>query len=73
MGLVSEITTADTLMQRATTLAEIILEAPADTLKFTKQFFSNTAGYGFEEAFAEEHDRAFLEVILPKAKQGFKK
>ncbi|WP_371371922.1 enoyl-CoA hydratase/isomerase family protein [Sporomusa aerivorans] len=67
MGLVSEIVDDGTLIQRATTLAEIILEAPVDTLEFTKQFFASTAGHGFEKSFYEEHDRAFREVLLPKA------
>lgn len=73
MGLVSEIVDDGTLIQRATRLAELILEAPIDTLEFTKQFFARTAGQGFEKSFCEEHDRAFHEILLPKVKEGLKK
>lgn len=73
MGLVSEIVDDGSLIQRATRLAETILEVPIDTLEFTKQFFASTAGQGFEKSFYEEHDRAFHEILLPKAKEGLKR
>jgi enoyl-CoA hydratase len=53
------------LVDRACALARTILEAPSQTLRFTKGFFTGSAAAAFEESFQVEHDRAFREVILP--------
>lgn len=64
IGLVSEIVEAEKLMERALQLGAAILEAPLATLQFTKRFFTESGGRGFEESFRIEHDRAFQEIIL---------
>lgn len=71
IGLVSEVVEHDELLQRATHLAKTILEAPLDTLEFTKSYLINNSGKGFEESFYFEHDKAFQEVLLIKAKKEF--
>jgi enoyl-CoA hydratase/carnithine racemase len=73
MGLVSEIVESGELLLRAIQIGKEILEAPTDTIKFVKEYFSGNAGKGFEESFHVEHDRAFQDVLLPKAKNGFKR
>lgn len=66
LGLLSEVVDdGAALLPRANALARTILEAPDDTLRFTKRFFA-TPGIGFEEAFQVEHDKAFREVLLPR-------
>ena len=64
IGLVSEVVERKKLLERALQLAATILEAPAATLQFTKKYFSENGGKGFEESFRIEHDRAFQEIIL---------
>lgn len=64
IGLVSEVVEQDKLLERALQLASTILEAPVATLRFTKRYFSESGGRGFEESFRIEHDRAFQEIIL---------
>jgi len=54
------------LLERALQLAESILEAPRDTLRFIKGVFKENGGKGFEESFRREHDRAFREVLFKK-------
>ncbi|HJV46992.1 MAG TPA: enoyl-CoA hydratase/isomerase family protein [Bacillota bacterium] len=73
IGLVSEVVEDDELLQRATHLAKTILEAPIDTLEFTKTYFIANSGKGFEESFYLEHDKAFQEILLKKAKKSFNK
>lgn len=72
IGLVSEIVEDGELLEKAIRLGKIILEAPSDTIQFTKAYFIGNSGKGFEDCFEIEHDKAFREVLLPKAKQGFK-
>jgi enoyl-CoA hydratase/carnithine racemase len=67
IGLVSEVVEPEKLVERALQLAATILEAPLTTLKFTKWFFTENGGKGFEESFLIEHDRAFQEITLIKA------
>lgn len=71
IGLVSEVVEPERLLERALQLAATILEAPSATLLFTKRFFTESGGRGFEESFLIEHDRAFHEIILarPDGKQ----
>ena len=72
IGLVSEIVEDGELLEKSIRLGKIILEAPSDTIKFTKAYFIGNSGKGFEDCFEIEHDQAFREVLFPKAKQGFK-
>jgi enoyl-CoA hydratase/carnithine racemase len=72
IGLVSQVFKDNELLGQAIQIGKTILEAPMDTLKFTKQFFIGNSGKGFEESFIIEHDEAFRKVLLPKAEKGFK-
>ena len=65
IGLLNEVVQGEDLMDRALQLAADILEAPPETLHFAKGMMDGSAGRGFEEAFAVEHDRAFREALLP--------
>jgi enoyl-CoA hydratase len=73
IGLVSEVVSSEELISRATQIANSILESPVDALQFTKSYFTSNEGRGFEESFYIEHDKAFQEVLLRKAKQGLKR
>lgn len=64
VGLVAEIVAPDGLLPAAERLARKILEAPADAIRFTKACMARSHGRDFDAAFAEEHDRAFREVLL---------
>lgn len=64
LGLVRQVVPASTLASSARALAALILEAPADALRFTKQRFTESGGLDFDRCLAEEHDRAFRELIL---------
>lgn len=72
IGLVSGIFENNQVLDQAIAQAREILKAPWDTLEFTKTNFIKSAGRGFEESFYNEHDKAFREILIPKAKQGFK-
>jgi len=71
IGLVSEITNSSDLLQRAVEIADTIMEAPLDTIKYIKSYFISNTDKGFEGSFLIEHDKAFRDIILPKAKKGF--
>lgn len=73
IGLVSGIVSADRLMDEALRIARNILEAPPETLRFVKSCLSSSGGRDFEESFRIEHDRAFREILLPRARKGLKK
>lgn len=64
IGLVSAVERDELLLERAIQLGQSVMEAPAATLQFTKRFFGENAGKGFEESFNIEHDLAFREIIL---------
>jgi enoyl-CoA hydratase/carnithine racemase len=64
VGLVVEVVAASELLATAERLALKILEAPADAIRFTKACMARSHGRDFDAAFAEEHDRAFQEVLL---------
>ena len=66
IGLVSEVVEPERLLERALLLAATILEAPLATLEFTKRFFTESGGWGFDESFLIEPDRAFQEIILAR-------
>ena len=65
IGLLTEICRAHRLLERALELAQGIVEAPSQALRFTKSLFIANGGRGFEESFELEHDRAFREILLP--------
>ena len=66
IGLVSSVEENGLVLERALQLAESIMEAPRDTLRFIKGVFRENCGKGFEESFRREHDRAFREVLFKK-------
>ncbi|MDA8334593.1 MAG: enoyl-CoA hydratase/isomerase family protein [Peptococcaceae bacterium] len=70
IGLVSQVTAPDELLDRAILMSKTILEAPMDTIRFTKAFLCGNSGKGFKESFSIEHDEAFQKILLPKATQG---
>ncbi len=70
IGLVSTVEGEDILLERALQIGASILEAPRDTLRFAKGFFTENPGNGFEESFRREHDRAFREVLFRKMTPG---
>jgi len=72
IGLISQVIEDEELLDKAIQLGRTILEAPSDTLTFTKGFFIRNTGKGFEESFIVEHDEAFRKILLPKAVLGFK-
>lgn len=71
IGLVSEIGETDNLLQRSIEIGNEILQAPSNTIKFIKEYFTENTNKGFEEAFHIEHDKAFQDILLPKAEKGF--
>ena len=70
LGLTSEVMEGSGLLPQAIRLGQEILKAPADTIKYAKECFTRNAG--FEESFQIEHDKAFRDILLPKARNGFK-
>lgn len=64
LNLVSQVVPPEALLDAARALARLVLEAPADALRFVKERISRSGGEGFDRCFAEEHDRAFNELIL---------
>jgi enoyl-CoA hydratase/carnithine racemase len=64
IGFVSKVEEDDKMLESAVQMARSICEAPATTLRFTKEFFTRNAGKGFEESFEIEHDKAFRQIIL---------
>jgi enoyl-CoA hydratase/carnithine racemase len=73
IGLLSEVVEEGRLLDRALETAATILESPSETLRFTKGYFLENAGKGFEESFRVEHDEAFREILLPRAAKGLKR
>jgi len=72
MGLVSQVVEGEDLLDKAIEIGKTILDAPTDTLTFTKAFFIKNSGKGFEESFSIEHDESFQKILLPKAALRFK-
>lgn len=70
IGLASGIVEADRLMDEALLVAKTILEAPPETLRFVKGYLAASGGKDFEESFRVEHDLAFREILLPRARKG---
>src|SRR4030065_540284 len=68
IGLVNEIVEGTELLERAVQIGMTILEAPLETIQFTKQYLVDNAGQRFEEAFLIEHDKAFREILLKRVR-----
>jgi enoyl-CoA hydratase len=68
LHLVREVVYDDALVATARALAEKIAAAPPQAVAFLKARFVESPGRGFEETFAEEHDRAFREHLLVPGK-----
>ncbi len=66
IGLVSEVVSEDLLMERALAIGTSIVQAPAETVEYTKGFFTGNTDKGFEESFQIEHDRAFRDFLLKR-------
>ena len=66
IGLVSEVLPTDDLLPRALEFARMIVEAPAEILRFTKEYMNANLGADFEESFRLEHDEVFDRKYLPK-------
>ncbi len=70
IGLVTRIVDAGRLLEEARRAAAGILEASPETLRFLKGYLAASGGRGFEESFRVEHDAAFREILLPRARKG---
>lgn len=70
IGLVGAIVDADRLLDEAFVVAKGILEAPSETLRFVKGYLTACGGRDFEESFRVEHDVAFRDILLPRARKG---
>jgi enoyl-CoA hydratase len=68
LHLVREVVYDDALLVAAQALAEKIVQAPAAAVGFLKARIVESPGRGFDETFAEEHDRAFREHLLVPGK-----
>ena len=66
IGLVSEITPPEGLMERALELARTIIEAPPEVLLETKAFLVANEHRSFEESFQLEHDAPFIRKFRKK-------
>ncbi|HOO00435.1 MAG TPA: enoyl-CoA hydratase/isomerase family protein [Syntrophales bacterium] len=73
IGLVSEVTKPEVLLERASEIGRGILKAPAHVLATVKRFFVENDAWGFEESFCREHDAAFQEFIMNALAGSFKK
>ena len=69
IGLVNEIVEETELLERAIQIGMTILEAPLETIQFTKKYLVDNAGQRFEEAFLIEHDKAFREILLKRVRE----
>ncbi len=70
IGLVSRVVDGDRLVDEALRIAKGVLEAPPETLRFLKGYLSESGRKDFEESFRVEHDAAFREILLPRARTG---
>lgn len=64
IGFVNYVEPKDKVLQRSIEIAKQILEAPSETLRFTKSFMKKRTEESFERAFSMEHDLAFKEVLF---------
>jgi enoyl-CoA hydratase/carnithine racemase len=70
LHLLREVVPAGGLLEAARALARLVLEAPEEAIRFTKERMARSAGQGFDEVLAEEHDRAFREILLVPGRFG---
>ena len=70
IGLVSRVVDAGRLMDEANLIAKSILESPPEAIRFVKGYLAASGGKDFEESFRVEHDLAFREILLPRARRG---
>ncbi len=68
IGLVSEVVEGQEVMERATSIAGTIMEAPLATLKITKKYMLDNEGKTFSDSFKVEHDVGF-ELFLKEPGQ----
>lgn len=64
LNIVRQVVPSGDLIAGARSLAALVLEAPVEALRFTKMRICQSGGQDFETCLAEEHDRAFRELIL---------
>lgn len=70
IGLVSEVTSPDGLMERALEYARMIAEAPPETLMRVKTYLKANEGLGFESSFQVEHDDPFTRKFMETKAEG---
>ena len=70
IGLVSEVTAPEGMMERALELARMIAEAPQEVLLEVKAYILANEGRGFESSFQLEHDAPFTRKFM--GAQGMK-
>jgi len=70
IGLVSQVVEKGLLLKRTVEIGMTILESPPETLRFTKAYFADNPGKGFEESFCIEHDEAFRKILLKRAREA---
>lgn len=70
LHIVREVVPAASLMESARGLAALVLEAPGEALRFAKARMSQSGGRAFDATLADEHDRAFRELILSPKRWG---
>ncbi len=66
MGLVSEVTSPEGLMERALEYARMIIEAPQQTLNEVKAYLKDNEAADFETSFQLEHDAPFINRFMKK-------
>ena len=64
LHILREVVPATDLLDAARALARLVLEAPQEALRFTKERMARSAGQAFDAVLADEHDRAFREILL---------
>ena len=64
IGLVTRVTEPAELLDDAMALARSIIEAPQVALEAAKRYLISSASATFEEAFAIEHDKVFVEFLI---------
>ena len=63
IGLVNSISEPARVLDDALAMARTIIEAPQAALECTKRYLISSPSATFEEAFAEEHDAVFDELL----------
>jgi enoyl-CoA hydratase len=64
LNLLGRVVPAAELLDAAHALARLVVEAPAEALRFTKERMARSGGLDFDRCLAEEHDRAFRALTL---------